>query len=136
LFKECLKFTAEAGDLANVAFCLGGLAAVAASAGRVVSAARIWGAEEALLEGIEAGVHAHLPDRTHNRSQIDAARTRLGEERFAAAWAEGRTMSRERAVEYALEQEPTAEPPASGTYPAGLSAREAEVLGLVAKAKG
>ncbi len=42
-------------------------------------------------------------------------------------------MSPEQAVEYALEQEPTPESPASGTYPAGLSAREAEVLGLVAK---
>jgi predicted ATPase/DNA-binding CsgD family transcriptional regulator len=133
LFKEGLRFTAEAGGLANVAFCLGGLAAVAASAGRVASAARLWGAEEALLEGIEVGVHTHLPDRTHNRSQIGTARTRLGEKRFAAAWAEGRTMSPERAVEYALEQEPTPEPPASRTYPAGLSAREAEVLGLVAQ---
>jgi predicted ATPase len=103
LFKEGLRFTAEAGGLANVAFCLGGLAAVAASVGRVASAARLWGAEEALLEGIEVGVHAHLPDSTHNRSQIDAARARLGERRFAAAWAEGRTMSPKQAVEYALE---------------------------------
>ena len=42
-------------------------------------------------------------------------------------------MSPKQAVEYALEQEPTPEPPASGTYPAGLSTREAEVLGLVAE---
>jgi len=78
LFKEGLKFMAEvgaeAGDQANVAFCLGGLAAVAASAGRIVSAARLWGAEEALLERIEVGVHTYLPDRTLHENQIDAAR--------------------------------------------------------------
>ena len=42
-------------------------------------------------------------------------------------------MSLEQAVEYALEQEDAApEPAAPETYPAGLSAREAEVLCLVA----
>jgi predicted ATPase/DNA-binding NarL/FixJ family response regulator len=137
LFKEGLKFMAElgaeAGDQANVAFCLGGLAAVAASAGRIVSAAHLWGAEEALLERFEVGVHTYLPDRTLHENQIDAARARISEEAFAAAWAEGRTMSLEQVIEYALEQEPAPEPPASGTYPWDLSAREAEVLSLVAK---
>jgi DNA-binding NarL/FixJ family response regulator len=41
-------------------------------------------------------------------------------------------MSLEQAVEYALEQEPAPEPAAPEPYPAGLSAREAEVLRLVA----
>ena len=41
-------------------------------------------------------------------------------------------MSLEQAVEYALEQEPAPEPAATEPYPAGLSAREAEVLRLVA----
>jgi predicted ATPase/DNA-binding CsgD family transcriptional regulator len=132
LFRECLKFMAEVEDQANVDFCLGGLAAVAGSAGRIVRAARLWGAEEALLERIEVGVHAYVLDRTLRKSQIDAARARLGEEAFAAAWAEGRTMSPERAIEYALEREPTPDPAASEPYPSGLSAREAEVLRLVA----
>ena len=133
LFRDCLKFTAEVGDQANVDFCLGGLAAVAASAGRIVRAARLWGAEEALLERIEVGVHTHVLDRTLRKSQIGAARARLSEEAFAAAWAEGRTMSPEQAIEYALEQEPTPGPAASETYPWDLSAREAEVLRLVAQ---
>ena len=41
-------------------------------------------------------------------------------------------MTPERAIEYALEQEATPEPAAPEAYPAGLSAREAEVLHLVA----
>ncbi len=41
-------------------------------------------------------------------------------------------MSLEQAVEYALEQESSPEPAAPEPYPAGLSAREAEVLRLVA----
>ena len=41
-------------------------------------------------------------------------------------------MSPERAIEYALEREPTPDPAASEPYPSGLSAREAEVLRLVA----
>jgi hypothetical protein len=36
------------------------------------------------------------------------ARTALGEDRFAAAWAPGRSMSREEAVAWALELRPPA----------------------------
>ena len=42
-------------------------------------------------------------------------------------------MSPAQAVEYALEQEPTPRPAVPLSYPAGLSAREAEVLRLVAE---
>ena len=61
-----------------------------------------------------------------------AARAGLGEKAFAAAWAEGRAMTREEAVAYALEEpeEPTAPPP---SHHAGLTAREFEVLRLVAR---
>ncbi|HEV2744011.1 MAG TPA: response regulator transcription factor, partial [Rubrobacter sp.] len=51
---------------------------------------------------------------------------------WTAAWAEGRAMIPERAVEYALEQEAAPEPAAPEKYPAGLSAREVDVLRLVA----
>ena len=64
---------------------------------------------------------------------LTAARSQLEEAAWTAAWAEGRAMSPERAIEYALEQEEAAPEPASPeAYPAGLSAREVEVLGLVA----
>ena len=41
-------------------------------------------------------------------------------------------MTPEQAIEYALEREAAPEPAAPESYPAGLSAREAEVLRLVA----
>ena len=41
-------------------------------------------------------------------------------------------MSSERYIEYALEQETVPDPAAPVAYPAGLSAREVEVLRLVA----
>jgi DNA-binding CsgD family transcriptional regulator len=44
-----------------------------------------------------------------------------------------RTMSLEQAIEYALDRSTTLETAAPETYPAGLSAREVEVLGLVAQ---
>ena len=53
---------------------------------------------------------------------------------FEAAWAEGRAMSPEQAVEYALEESQQPEESQSpAAYPAGLSAREVEVLRLVAR---
>ena len=93
-------------------------------------AARLWGAAEALLGKIEA-MYTYVPDRSLHRSQV-AARSLIEEVAWEAAWAEGREMSREQAIEYALEGPA---PPESGvpeTYPAGLSAREFEILRLVA----
>ena len=120
------------GNETDVARYLEGLAAVAASGGRIVRAARLWGAEEALLEKIEVGVHTYVPDRSLHRSQIAAARVRFGEEAFAAAWAEGRKLTSEQAIGYALDRSAAPEGATLETYPARLSAREAEVLRLVA----
>ena len=72
------------------------------------------------------------------------ARAELGESLFTAAWAEGQAMTLEPAIAYALDQPmaleaaqtvpPSAAPVApSPAYPAGLTAREVEVLRLVAQ---
>ena len=72
------------------------------------------------------------------------ARSQLEEGAWSAAWEEGRAMSMETAIEYALsEEEPsTITSPAAPTeqlstpvseHPAGLTPREVEVLGLVAE---
>ena len=98
----------------------------------MVRAARLWGAEEALLERMEAAVYTYVPDRSLHRSQVAAARSQLDEEAFEEAWREGRTMPFEQAIEYALDRSTTPEP-APAIYPAGLSAREADVLRLVAQ---
>jgi non-specific serine/threonine protein kinase len=132
LFGEGLKVSAELGNESDVVHCLEGLASIAGAEGSIVRAARLWGAAEALPEEIEVGVHTYVPDRSLHQSQVAAARAQLEEADWTAAWAEGRAMTSERAIEYALEQEATPEPAAPKAYPAGLSAREAEVLRLVA----
>jgi DNA-binding NarL/FixJ family response regulator len=63
---------------------------------------------------------------------LAVARSRVEDAAWGAAWEEGREMSPEQAIEYALEQETDPEPPAQEAHSAGLSDREAEVLRLVA----
>jgi ATP/maltotriose-dependent transcriptional regulator MalT len=57
-------------------------------------------------------------------------RSALDEAAFDTAWAEGRAMSFERAIEYALEELTTHD---QSRAPAGLTKRELEVLRLVAR---
>ena len=59
-------------------------------------------------------------------------RARLGEEAFEAASTEGRSLSIEQAIACALDRATTLEIDSPKTYPAGLSAREIEILRLVA----
>jgi hypothetical protein len=102
LFGEGLTLSAEAEDHSSLAYFLQGLAAIAASADRLARAARLWGAAEALLERTEI-VYAHAPDPSLYRRQVTAAREGLDEAAWEAAWAEGRRMTPEQAVAYALE---------------------------------
>ena len=104
LFEEGLTLSAEVGNEINVTHCLEGLAGVAGAQGRIVRAARLWGTAEALLEQTGVGAYPYTPDRSLYQSQVSAARSQLDEAAWAKAWAEGRAMSREQAVEYALER--------------------------------
>ena len=116
---------------------LEGLAAAVAAQGNAAWAARLWGTAEALREARKDSLApVYRPD--YERA-VAAARIRLGEQRFAAAWAEGRTMTpdqvlatKERKAQPA--GQPLAHPAKSpAAYPAGLTAREVEVLRLVAQ---
>ncbi|HKH10249.1 MAG TPA: helix-turn-helix transcriptional regulator [Rubrobacter sp.] len=133
LFEEGLAVSAELGNEADVAHCLEGLGSVAADEGTTACAAVLWDAEEALLEKLGAAVYTYVPERSLHRSRVVAARARLGERAFSAAWAEGKAMTVGQAVEYALDHPPKPDAAAQGkAYPAGLSDREVEVLRLVA----
>ena len=79
---------------------LAGLAGAACLAGDHERAARLFGAVAALRESDGS---REIPGwRTINERDEAAARTSLGDEAFAAAWTEGRTLSLEQAVAYAL----------------------------------
>jgi predicted ATPase/DNA-binding CsgD family transcriptional regulator len=135
LYIEGLTLAAEAEDKANAAYCLEGVAGLIAERGELERAARLFGASEALLEAVGAPIYAHVQDRTLYEEAVEALRSRLGGGSFEAAWAEGRAMPLERAVGYALEgpKAPEGAEEAPQAYPAGLSAREAEILRLLAR---
>ncbi|HEX5504853.1 MAG TPA: LuxR C-terminal-related transcriptional regulator [Thermomicrobiales bacterium] len=138
LLAEDLALSRELGHKQGIAYCLEGLA-VAARRDRPALAARWWGAAAALREAI--AVPPLPPERARDERHQAAVRARMGEAAFAAAWAEGRALPLEQAITEALAsaaaeppQPTSASSPAAGpAYPAGLSAREVEVLRLVAE---
>jgi len=133
LLREDLRLAQELDHKLYVQYCLTGLAGVEVSRGRPVRAARLWGAAESMSETF--GGHIMSADRSiiDYEGRLATGRSQLDEAAWTAAWAEGKAMSFEQAIEYALEQGAAPEPAAPPeTYPAGLSAREAEVLRLVA----
>jgi tetratricopeptide (TPR) repeat protein len=70
---------------------LEGLAAMVAAQGNAAWAARLWGTAEALREEhADFLAPVYRPDY---EQAVAAALVRLGEQRFAASWAEGRTMT-------------------------------------------
>ena len=112
LLEESLMLSVEIGDESNVAYCLEGLAGIAAFEDNLERAAQLWGAAEALLEATEVIAYPHASDRSHYEHQVADARARLEEEVWKRAWAQGRAMTREQAIEYALEgHKPAPEPP-------------------------
>jgi predicted ATPase/DNA-binding CsgD family transcriptional regulator len=117
-FQQGLETARELGDPMLEAACLEGLG----GAHGPVMAARLLGAAESLRE--RAG--AAWPAFVHADSERSAARARraLGDERFDAEWAGGRAMDAAEIVVLTRSRPPD--------HPAGLTAREVEVLRLIA----
>jgi DNA-binding CsgD family transcriptional regulator len=136
-YEESLAIGREVGDNLSIGFSLEGLAKVVAVQGYPAWAARFWGAAEALREAMGAPIPP-VYRADYDRS-VEAACAQLGEQAFAAAWAQGRMMTPEQALSAqtpatSKPTRPTATPSMkSRPYPAGLSAREVEVLRLVAQ---
>ncbi|MDQ3286504.1 MAG: helix-turn-helix domain-containing protein [Actinomycetota bacterium] len=108
-WREALVMVSELADKAHSAYCVRGLAAVAQAQGEPRRATRLLGAAESLLEAAGLVTYAHASDELQGRV-ASAARERLGEEAWIAAWEEGRALTTEQVVEYALEgQEQTHE---------------------------
>ena len=141
VLQEGLPLAYGTKDKLGSAYYLFGLGGVAVVQGQAVRAARLWGAAEALREVI--GLPLSYFDLAHSgyEARLATARSQLEEATWVAAWAEGRAMSPEQAIEYALSaEEPAATPFSSATtqpssmteHTADLTSREVEVLGLVA----
>ena len=140
-YVESLALAQEMGPKWIIPFNLEGLAGVLATQGELRWAAQLWGAAAVLREAIAYP----LPpvERPLYERAMATARVQLGEQAFATAWQEGRTMTLEQVLaaseRVALSATTPAGQPATTTaktlptYPAGLTAREVEVLRLVAQ---
>jgi non-specific serine/threonine protein kinase len=138
LQQESLVLRRHQKDRLGITRCLEGLAWVANAQGRPLQAARLFGAAEAVRGRIGAAPwpawHAE-----HERN-VAATRASLGEAAFAAAWAAGRALSMDEAIEEALGEgepapmlAPSAEPASAARAADPLSPREREVAALIAQ---
>ena len=140
LYEESLAIASMLNHAGIMASCLEGLAGVAMLQ-QPAWAARLWGKAESLR--ITAGVSTPAVMRADYEGLLATVTAQLGEEAFAAAWAEGRTMTLQQVMatrEPVMLSEPRADKPPSmmtrkarPTYPAGLTTREVEILRLVAQ---
>ena len=103
-FREALTIAHELRDRMDAAYCIQGLSAAAGARDEQRRAARMLGAADALLETAGTPLRAVAERRLHQRVS-DAARERLGERAWTAAWDEGRAMVFDEAVAYALKHD-------------------------------
>ncbi len=100
---ESLEVRREIGDMGGSAWCLERLAEVTLAQAQPEKAARLFGAAAALRASIGSVIDpADQPEYDRRRTSL---RAELGEERFAAAWDEGRAMTLGQAVAHALEDQ-------------------------------
>jgi DNA-binding CsgD family transcriptional regulator len=135
LFTESLALLDEEDEnsLLAVATNLQGIGVTLTTQGRLTEAVRLWGAAESICPLLPE--ERALVTRTR-----PAVRTELGEELFAAVWAEGQAMTLEQARAAMERMASSSQPPASirGTRHQQpplheLTAREEDVLRLVAR---
>jgi DNA-binding CsgD family transcriptional regulator len=140
LHREALRVAREADDKNIVQLAFFGLANVAAHRGQPARAARLWGASEAVREAFDMRLSPMTRAFAGYENNLSTARSQLGEAAFEEAWAEGKDMVQQLAVEYALSKEESAPPatPVPEQPPAGepmgkLTRREREVAVLVTR---
>jgi len=100
---ESLEVRQEIGDKGGSAWCLERLAGVAMAQSQTEKAVRLFGAATVLRSSIGSVIDPADQDRY--KKNLDYLRANLGRERYKAAWDEGRAMSLEQAVAYALEKQ-------------------------------
>jgi len=105
LFEESLRLYAEEDNKNGMENCVWGFAALLGTTGNPNQAARLFGAAEALLEGVGIRRRMDTSDQKEFDHYVAAVRTQLDEAAFAKAWAEGRAMTMEQAIAYALENQ-------------------------------
>lgn len=134
-YEESLALGKALSHAGLCAHCLEGLARLAVEQGTFTRAAQLWGEAEALRQS----VGAPLPpiERAEYDCAVALAQSHLDEAAFASAWNLGRALVPS-PVAAAPQETPAPSAPGEGptpesSYPAGLTAREVQVLRLVAR---
>jgi len=99
---ESLEVRQEIGDKGGSAWCIERLAEVSLAQGNPEKAIRLLSAAGALR--ISIGSVIDPADQPEYQNRRAALRAELGQERFAALWEEGRALTLEQAITYALEE--------------------------------
>jgi ATP/maltotriose-dependent transcriptional regulator MalT len=104
LAAEGILLSLELADRVGIVWCFESLAAAYAAQARFGRAVRLWGASEALREGVGSPMFRTVSGWIHD-PYVKVAREALDERTFRAAWSEGRAMPLKAAIRYALEDE-------------------------------
>ena len=108
---ETLRLGWESDYALSIQFSLIFLACAAAVQEQPSRAARLWGAAEGMEETHGIHISPLALASTDYEGRLSAARSQLDEEIWSEAWAQGKAMPLERAVEYALSEEEARESP-------------------------
>jgi predicted ATPase/DNA-binding NarL/FixJ family response regulator len=144
LTEESCDISFELHNLGGIASCLEQLAEISAAQEQLVWAALLWGAAENLRETTAISLESY--QQADYERVVNAVRSKLGEEIFNSMWLLGRRMTPEQAIaaREALNTQisqdvnkqsvsTTSLTKRKVSYPSGLTAREVDVLRLVAK---
>jgi tetratricopeptide (TPR) repeat protein len=101
LLKESLETRFKQENKEGVVLCLAALACVAARTVQLERAATLFGTADVRLEALDARLSP--ADREDYEQVRNEARNKLGEAAWEHAWQQGRDMTAEQAVAYALE---------------------------------
>ena len=98
-YGESLEISRRLGEQVGVAICIEGFASVAQRRGQMRRAARLYGAAAGIRERV--GIPQRPAQRADHEGAVAATRRQLGEVAFVAAWAAGRRLTVDEAVDEA-----------------------------------
>jgi len=100
-YEQSLTIRQEYGNPQQIAQSLQGFAEIAAAQSTWERAVRLWGAADSLRVQSSAPLTAN--EQAAHDAELAAARQTLGDQTFSSAWDNGRIMSLNQSIEYALE---------------------------------
>lgn len=143
MLRESLRLAWDLDYTVIIQCSIYSLACVAASQEQPVLATRLWGAVEGLEEAYGVRIASLILSVTDYEGRLGIVRSQLDEQAFSEAWAEGKAMALDRALEYPFSEEqqespmsfatPEQQPQSADERAESLTPREQEIAILVAQ---